>query len=303
MDSKTSNSQSPEKVQKFLDSVLFWLQRSPGSICLILLLVFVFSMVQRLQFLAVLSLLLFLIVIYPNSLSAFLNLVAKLTEEIRIGKVSWRPKEGIDKPAIAEPDKNAESEIEDAQLLFLKGNSLLFSQRNSEAIDKYKKAISIDEKFTDAYLNLGAAYLEEWKRTADRKYFEESILASQKALELNPEGYRSRINLAVAYSKEIETQFEALKLFDEADKMGTGKNASLRGRVKLFKANMIYTLSLQKRGEALKKRLPEAMSDLNEAYWLFQNNLSGKEREFWSNEVISLMDAIYKTYEIPTDHQ
>jgi len=180
---------------------------------------------------------------------------------------------------------------EDAKRAFDDGGVFLTIGENTAAIKEFEEAVRIAPSFSDAYLNLGAAYLGLWHKTHQNVHLEKSIEASRKSLELSPHGYRNRINLAIAYSMSKEMEPEALKLYEEANEKGTYEDPLTWGKVKLFMANMIITLALRQDGEKYRKRFPEAVELLIASKHLF-GRVSNQEALKWKKEAEDHLDSI-----------
>ena len=162
---------------------------------------------------------------------------------------------------------------------FYEANSLLFNGDLKGAKNKYLSLIEKTKDHSikiDSFINLGATYMRLWHESANQEYLDKSIESSRQALRLDQDGYRSRLNLAVALSKDRRTEIEALKYFEEADQKGDLRDPILWGKIKLFKASLILTLSNRPNGVPFKKRLHEAELDIIEAMRLFgmkKNNI------------------------------
>jgi len=186
---------------------------------------------------------------------------------------------------------------EDAKANFNEASALLAVGENMAAIEKYKTAIDIDPNFSDAYLNLGAAYLNLWNKTKRDEHLQKSIEASQKSLELAGGGYRNRINLGLAYSKLRDKEPEALKLFEEANERGSHQDPVTWGKVKMYMANMILTLAERPEGEKYTQRLPEAIGLLRESMRLLKT-AGTQESMSWYHEAKQLLDSVMELEEI-----
>jgi len=171
-------------------------------------------------------------------------------------------------PAKIQMDK----QTDDFQM-FNDANKFLSKGENNEAEKLYLELIkttSNDRIKTDSYLNLGVTYMRFWHQTYNQEYLDKSIDSSRKALELDPDGYRSRLDLAVALSKDRRTEEEALKYFEGADERGDLRDPVLWGKIKFFKASLILTLTGRPDGAKYKERLSEAEIALLEALRLFE---------------------------------
>lgn len=182
-------------------------------------------------------------------------------------------------------------------MLFQQANNLLSQNRFMDAEEKYLETIEKTSDLrvkTNCYINLGVIYMRLWHQTHKQEFLDKSIDASKTALELDPEGYRSRLNLAVAYSKNRKTEVEALRYFDEADSRGDLKDPHSWGKVKLFKASLIATLSGRPNGQEYANRLNEAELSLLESLRLFEMVKDHPEIPWLVDEARSLLDFIKK---------
>ena len=196
------------------------------------------------------------------------------------------------KPQITKQDEDSK--------LFIKANTLLskgnLQEAEKEYLDLVEKSPNPRIK-TDSYLNLGVVYMRLWHQTYNQEYLDKSIECSKKALELDPEGYRSRLNLAVALSKDRKTESEALKYFEEADERGDLRDPVLWGKIKLFKASLILTLTGRSDGAKYKNRLSEAELDLLEALRLFEMMKNHPEVPWLNDEAKTSLNFIKKKIE------
>lgn len=100
---------------------------------------------------------------------------------------------------------------------YLKGRTLYYqykSSSNDEAIEQFKKAISLDPKFAQAWAGLGDAY-SQMNRTFGREVFwvDSSVVAGKKAIKLDStlsDAYKALSN-AYSYKKRYDTAFILLK--------------------------------------------------------------------------------------------
>ena len=91
---------------------------------------------------------------------------------------------------------------------FALGNACLHLQRNTEAVEAYREAISINPIDASSWGNLGVAYSNLLGHT-------EAINAYRKALSLNPEDARSWANLGTQYS-ELQRYTDAIDVYRKA---------------------------------------------------------------------------------------
>jgi tetratricopeptide (TPR) repeat protein len=185
--------------------------------------------------------------------------------------------------------------------LFNEANSLLFKGDLNGSEIRY---LSLVEKAqdhrikTDSYINLGATYMRLWHETSNQEYLDKSIESSRQALNLDQDGYRSRLNLAVALSKNRETEVEALKYFKEADQRGDLRDPILWGKIKLFKASLLLTLSDRPNGDKYKKSLQEAELDIIEAFRIFGMKQNNPEVPWLMDEAKTSLNLIKRKAEI-----
>ena len=181
----------------------------------------------------------------------------------------------------------------EAYTLLSKGDLL---EAEKQYLDLVEKSSNHRIK-TDSYLNLGFTYMRLWHQTYNQEYLDKSIESSRKAIDLDPEGYRSRLNLAVALSKDRRTESEALKYFEEADERGDLRDPVLWGKIKLFKALLILTLTGRPNGAKYKTRLSEAEIDMLEALRLFEMMKNHPEVPWLYNEAKTSLNLIKKKTE------
>ena len=183
---------------------------------------------------------------------------------------------------------------------FKEANKLLSGGSFFEAEKQYLDLVASTSNRrikTDSYINLGVIYMRLWHQTYNQEYLNKSIDSSRNALELDPEGYRSRLNLAVALSKDHKTEPEALVCFEGADERGDLRDPVLWGKIKLFKASLITTLSSRPKGEKYKDRLSKAEIDVLEALRLFEMMKNNPEVPWLTHEANSVMNLIKKKKE------
>ena len=180
-------------------------------------------------------------------------------------------------------------------LRFGEANKLRQQNRLKEAEQRYSEIIndgSDKSVIKDSFLNLGFVYLKLWHRTHNDDFLNKSINASKKALELDPRGYRSRLNLGVAYSKRKETEPDALMSFEEADSKGDMTDPITWGKVKLFKASVINNLSVRENGETYANKLHEAEVSLLDSIRLFEMMSYQPAVPWLTHEARSLLEVI-----------
>jgi tetratricopeptide (TPR) repeat protein len=110
------------------------------------------------------------------------------------------------------------SKSKEAMDYFGKGEECTKKEDYKGAIKWYKKALKEDDKFVEAYDNLGVAY----RKSGDLDHAKECYL---KSIELYPQGPMAHMNLGVVYGieknydKAIE-QYKALQKIDSTDPEG-----------------------------------------------------------------------------------
>ncbi|NQX83526.1 MAG: tetratricopeptide repeat protein, partial [Mycoplasmataceae bacterium] len=105
--------------------------------------------------------------------------------------------------------------INDENIIFIKGNSLLDKKRNEEAIEKFKKVTEINPKYSNAYFN--------WGFSLDKlENFDEAIEKFKKVTEINPKYSNAYSNWGIALIDLGNTlndsgkSNEAIEKFNEA---------------------------------------------------------------------------------------
>ena len=99
------------------------------------------------------------------------------------------------------------------------------------AVAEFKKAISVNASYADAYRNLARVYYVQ-------KKFGEAVEAYKKVTELNPDDLDSYVNLAVAYT-QIQRYDEAIEQLEIAKTRTTDANVveKLNGYIQKVKQN------------------------------------------------------------------
>lgn len=127
-------------------------------------------------------------------------------------------------------DKSAQAKQIDDQITFYKeevkqkpndpknrvqlGYSYFLKKDYDEAIKQYKTAISLDDNFFDAYLNLSIVY-DKQDRTDD------ALQNAIKATEISPRDYKGHILKGKSYRK-LKMYDEANEALAEADRLNAG---------------------------------------------------------------------------------
>jgi tetratricopeptide (TPR) repeat protein len=257
----------------------------------ILSIVLTVSLIKDLQLLGILTLIFLIYFVEPKR---FEYLFKNVFKKINIGSVGVETHPQENEISIEKSIDEEKDDIKkDYYTLSLEGDKLLFNGDYVAATKKYEESIKLNDKYTNAFINLGAAYHGLWATTKDPTCLEKSIAASKKALELNPKGYRPRINLAVAYSKSENTKDEALGLFEEADQIGKDADSLSRGKVKLFKTQIIIDKLNTRESKKYEARIPEVEKDLYDCIHLFQKaSWTNPEALYWIKRPQQLLDYI-----------
>ena len=87
--------------------------------------------------------------------------------------------------------KSATELLEEGETAFSEG-------RYEDAVELYKKAVKEEPGSVDAYNRLGMAYQFLYNKTGEASNKEEELKAFRKAVELDPNNYKSLINLSLA---------------------------------------------------------------------------------------------------------
>jgi tetratricopeptide (TPR) repeat protein len=92
-----------------------------------------------------------------------------------------------------------------------------------------QKAIATDPKLDEAYVQLGTLY-------SDRRAFTQAITVFQKAIDANPQSAEAHYRLGLAYKRigEEQKSEQELKLYKQADKMGTALIDRQRREIRQF---------------------------------------------------------------------
>jgi len=278
---------------------------SAWKIRIIIILLFgllLYTTYKQMQFYAIFCLLLLLYFFAPELIRKIILFVSEHFERLPGGTIPRKPPdfvtsvtEDTDREQTNREEMDTDSEgANDAVKSFEIGNILLRNGSNSEAIEYYNNAIEKKHDYKDAFLNLGAAYMALWNEKPKSEYLKKSIDASKKVLILDPDGYRSRINLAVALSKDYETEEEALKLYEEADKKGDLKDPFTWGKVKLFKGQLYYNKSLRDEKSPDINLLRKAEINVEESIKLFRMGGNELLNRLWIYEARELLSFIQK---------
>lgn len=143
--------------------------------------------------------------------------------------------------------KHSYSENVLAQLAYDDGMEYLQEGDVESAIEKFKKAVSIDDQFAFAYDNLGISYRKV-------KKYDEAIAAYEKSLEIYEEGRLPLLNIAITYNLN-EEYLEAMNYYEKFIEIYSGdpegyyglgliqytQNQEEKGLDNLIHAYTIYT--------------------------------------------------------------
>lgn len=257
----------------------------------------IFSLFKGLEFFAIICLI-FVWIRNDNEMGIRLRQLF-----VKIGKEGAVFRDPPEETAIErQPKLQLKDNIQSNDLkLFNEANTLLFNGDLRGAENQYRSLIEKtgDQRVkTDSFINLGATYMRLWHETSNQEYLDKSIESSRQALSLDQEGYRSRLNLAVALSKDRETEVEALKYFEEADQRGDLRDPILWGKIKLFKASLILTLSDRPNGDQFKNRLQDAELDIIEALRLFGMKKNNPEVPWLIEEAKTSLNLIKRKVQL-----
>lgn len=133
------------------------------------------------------------------------------------------------------------------------GNEYLKINKLTEAIECYKKAIAISPNFTDAYFNLGKAYIFQ-------KDYNKAIKALETASKLSPKDNEITTTLAEAYKNNGQYS-KATKEFEKA--FNTEKNSDYIKRNLSELENLSYAIFNPQKAFELKQK--QAQDNLNSA--------------------------------------
>ena len=90
---------------------------------------------------------------------------------------------------------------------------------SDQAIEAYKKSINFDNKFTDAYVNLGFIYLK-------RKKYDDALKCFEKVVELEPNNPETCNNLGYVYER-MERIGSAKQMYNHALEIDPGNAESM----------------------------------------------------------------------------
>jgi tetratricopeptide (TPR) repeat protein len=155
-------------------------------------------------------------------------------------------------------DANARSE---AQKFFEQGNELARQDRDQEAADAYKQAVTLNPDFAEAHLKLAMSYDVLQQRKDAEEEYKKATEAYQKFVRENSKDARAYFNMGLAYNK-LDKRDEAVK--------------ALRQAVRLDAENTDYEFEL---GLALGKaaQYQEAVYSLQKAIDLDPDNERAKD--------------------------
>lgn len=117
-----------------------------------------------------------------------------------------------------EADTGGPATTPEAQKLFEQGNELARQDKDAEAAEAYKQAISIDPDFAEAHLRLAMTNLVIDKKDESEEEFKKAAEAYQKFVRKNPKDARAFFNMGTAYTK-IKKPDEAVKALRQAVKL------------------------------------------------------------------------------------
>lgn len=176
----------------------------------------------------------------------------------------------IAKEKLAAENKESEKSFSDnpkAVDFYNKGTEEFEQENYKKAVDYFKKALKVDDKFAFAWDNLGLCYrkLGEYDKALD---------AYNKSLEIDPDGLLPLQNIAVVYQykKEYENAIETYKKIAVID----NKNPEV-----YYGIGLIYTANL--------KNYEEGLDNMCKAY-----NLYVAQKSPYRTDAEKIINTIYK---------
>lgn len=108
----------------------------------------------------------------------------------------------------------------EASYYYNRGNAYLISWYNKQAIDDFYKAIELDQSFAaNAHKKCGDIHLRQGSEYGTQKRYEKAIQEYDKAIELNPNDYKSYYNRGKCYQALDDTE-KAQADFEKAKELG-----------------------------------------------------------------------------------
>jgi tetratricopeptide (TPR) repeat protein len=180
------------------------------------------------------------------------NALAK-KELVEIAKISGSGSENL----LSLLKENADSELNNAKAQYDYAFEAHAKGNLSSAIEYYRKAINLDPRMADAYLNLGAALIAQ-------NSYSQAIEALTKATELNPTSSKAQELLAEANKADKSGKYEealkfhqegkvreAISLYEEALEANPDNPEILINMGAAYQTDQQYDKALQKYEEAL----------------------------------------------------
>lgn len=121
------------------------------------------------------------------------------------------PAPSIQEPAPAPQTVPPAAEPEDAKGFFQRGEEGYYKGDYDSAIADFKKAVALDEKYADAYCEMGVSYMEksEW---------DTAIEQLKKCVELDPNHPKAQYAIAVSYARKPDPDVKLARQHFEASK-------------------------------------------------------------------------------------
>lgn len=182
---------------------------------------------------------------------------------------------------------------------YLKGKNLYGKynrEANDSAIAMFKAAIEKDPGYARSWASLGDAFGQMYRFGYDYAWFDSSLAAGQRAIELDSllsEGYKTMSN---AYSG-MRLYDKALPYLEKAVELN-GRNASAVGNLGtnlFFQGRLPEALALQKESAKLN---PKGFIPYQIAGWIYYRLGEYRKSEEWFQESLKLNPDFGQTYEL-----
>ena len=158
------------------------------------------------------------------------------------------------------------SKNEEALAYYVAANQLKDDADYEKAIELYKKALEIDEKFAFAWDNLGITY-----RKLNR--FEDAIFAYKKSLKIDPKGTMPLVNIAIVYQL-IGEYDNSIKYYNKLKKYNKDNPEAYFGLARMY---------------FIKENYKEASDNILKAYILYS-----KIESPYKSDAEQILSAIYQ---------
>ena len=123
-------------------------------------------------------------------------------------QLSYTPPAGPSPLEINQYEQAAKASPKSKEVWINLGNSLMDSQRFSEAIDAYQKALALDPKNVSVRVDMGTCYRGTGKS-------DKAVEEYRKALKIDPNFPNGHRNLAVVLSNDLHQNKEAIKEYQK----------------------------------------------------------------------------------------